>query len=310
MVQYFKTPASLINRALDALGVGFAIGSLDDGTPITETARRNYGPMLRELLRAAQWGFARKNGPLTPLLGSSSGQDWNGNLVNQVGVEQPWMYCYAWPIDGVAARWVPWHYGQGSGSIPPGNITQPGGPGPQAASFEVISPNVRQQPARFLVSSSDQFPSVIGQTDWDALPDLSTTEGVGPVGRRVVLTNVPAARLVYTRLVLSIEEWDQTFEQTMVAYMAQRLALIAVKDPKAAIVLRNAQIAIVKDQLTEARARNADDAGFPQSFDHVPDWIRVRRYGATRWGEGGLNNGPGVLGYGFDTLSFSDGSVF
>ena len=298
----FKDPSEIVNRAMDALGCGIAIGSLDDGTPVTETARRTYGPMLRQLLRAAQWNFARVEGALQ-LLGSATGQDPSGQPISAL-VDPPWQFAYAWPVDGVAAIWVPWHL-----TPLPTNPPQP----PLVTNLNVpTQPYVRRPPARFLVSSSNHFPAVTGQTPWDQLADLSTTEGVGPVGRRVILTNVPCARLVYTRLVLSIEEWDPMFEETMVAFMAQRLALIAVKDRKEAIVMRNAQISIVKDQLCEARTRNANEAGFPQTQDHVPDWIRSRRFGATRWGAGGLGGGGevGVLGYGYDSIGFSDGSVF
>lgn len=297
MAQIQKDPSYVVNRSLDALGCGFALGSLADGTQISETARRSYGPMLRQLLRGSHWNFARKYAPLQ-LLGSATGQDWDGNTVPQF-VEPAWQYAYAWPVDGVAARWLPWRIG--TTSTPP-QVT-----GIQA---QAVMPYVRQTPARFLVSSSEEFPVVVGQQPWNQLPDLASTEGVGPIGRRVVLTNVADAYLVYTRLVLVIEEWDSQFEEAMVAFMAQRLALVAVKDRKEAIALRDTQIRIVKDQLSEARARNADDAGFPQTPDHVPDWIRARRFGGTSWGAEGLLGGPGVTYCGWESVSFSNGSVF
>ena len=297
----FKDPAYVVNRSLDALGTPYVLGSLEDGTTESEPARRAYGPMLRQLLRAAHWNFSRAVDKLE-LLADASGQTLSPmppNTPISMAVEQPWLYAYAWPPDGVAARWLPWR-------MEPLPSSTPLYTNQQSATGLLLNAH----PARFLISSSNQFPVVTGEVGWADLPDLDDIEGVGPIGRRVVLTNVPFAHLVYTRLVLSIEEWDPLFEETMVAYMAQRLALVAIKDRKEAIAVRNAQISIVKDMLMEARARNANDAGFPQTPDHVPDWIRARRYGGSRWGAGGLGIGAGVLGYGWDSLSLSDGSVF
>lgn len=295
-------PEDIINRAIDALGADDQIiGSFSDGTRVSESARRTYGPMLRQLLRGAPWNFARKIAPLE-LLADASGNTLapNTNVSISRDVEPPWIYAYAWPTDGVAARWLPWRLGEIS-------TTQP----PLYTNMANTSMLQNQYPARFLVSSSDQFPAVTGETEWGQFPDLDSIEGVGPIGRRIVLTDVCHAHLVYTRLVLAVQEWDPLFSEAMVAFMAQRLALVARKDdPKAAIALRNGQVAIVKSALMEARARNANDAGFPQSINRQAPWIRARGYGMTGWGACGLSGGPGVLGYGWDSVSFADGSVF
>jgi hypothetical protein len=288
----FYQPADILNRAFDALGLGFALGSLEDGTTESEPARRAYGPCLRQLLRAAAWNFARKSASLQ-LLADATGQTLDPGTGQPISTqaEAPWRFAYAWPNDGVAARWLPWQMSS-NGSVP--LMTNLG------AANGVVAP----RPARFLVSSSDQFPVMTGQVGWDQLPDLG--EGVGPIGRRIVLTDVQNALFVYTRLVLSIEEWDPLFQETFVALLAQRLALSVVKDRKEAILLRDRQIMIVKDNLMEARAHNANEAGFPQSLDHTPDWIRARRGGGARRGAEGV----GVLGYGWEPLGLSDGSVF
>lgn len=297
----FRSPADLVNRSLDALGAGYALGDIEEGSPEAEPARRAYGPTLRQLLRAAHWSFARKSASLQ-LLGDSSGNTLDPGTGQPISmnVELPWLYAYAWPIDGVAMRWVPWQ-------LSPVNAL----PVPPVAGLPSTPNFAGLRPAKFLVSSSDQFPVTVGQVDWDNLPDLEGIEGVGPIGRRVVLSNVQNALGVYTRLVLSIEEWDPLFEETMVAVLAQRLALVAVKDRKEAIALRDKQILIAKDMLMEARARNANDSGFPQTLDHTPDWIRARR-GAGRWGAGfGMaDDGPGMWFCGWSGFSFADGSVF
>lgn len=291
-------PSSIINRAIDQLPGAKIIGSLDDGTTESEAARRIYGATLRQLLRAAHWSFGRKNAPLL-LLGDSSGLTLapNGQPYSNL-VELPWLYAYAWPTDGVRARWLPMQWGA-TVNGPPIPIMPNLGPG---------TPFAAPQPARFLVSSSDQFPVVTGKVDWDNLPDFG--EGAALTSRHIILTNVQNASLVYTRLVLEIEMWDTLFEEAMVATLASRLAIPLIPDKKLAITLRGQQIAIAKDAVGQARMANANEMGFPQSTDHTPDWIRARSGGAgyaNGWGGG---DGPGVLRYGWAPMAWGDGSVF
>ena len=86
------------------------------------------------------------------------------------------------------------------------------------------------------------------------------------------------------------------------------------KDKKAGLAIRAEAIAAAKTMISEARATNANESGFPQTTDHDPDWMRIRNVGAG-WGAGGnlwqgAWNGPGVLGYGWDAVSWPDGSVY
>src|SRR5262249_14663891 len=110
-------PEDVVNQALDLLpGNTVTIGSLDDGKEESELARRWYGQTLRGLLRAAHWDWARKKAPLL-LLGASPNaaqqlvntntQPYEPTNVSPF-VERPWWYAYAWPVDGVRARWLPW----------------------------------------------------------------------------------------------------------------------------------------------------------------------------------------------------------
>lgn len=298
-------PQSIVNRSLDAIGAGTIIGALSDGTDASEAARRVYGATLRQLLRAAHWSFARKQATLL-LLGDASG----GTIDVATGqaitaqVESPWTYCYAWPNDGVKARWLPWS-GQTSGfSDLPVGTTAPY--------------NTPLSPGRFLVSSSDQFPAMVGQVDWDNLPDLG--EGQGPIGRRVILSDIPSASLVYTKLALAIEEWDSLFAEAMVSVLGARLALVVLidqkADPKTQLAQRQVamraqaqQIAIAKDAIMQARLANANDAGFPQSISHEPDWISARRSGYG-WDRFASNTGPGYFWLGWEGMAMADGSVF
>lgn len=298
-----QLPQDIANRSLDSLGVNVIIGAFTDGTKESEAARRAYGPTLRQLLRGASWAFARKMAPLQ-LLGDSTGQtlDPLGKPLPTT-VEPPWVYAYAWPIDGLKARWMPWSMAATTPNTNPPIMT--------GLTSPVTTWPLR--PARFLISSSDQFPTVVGQTDWDNLPDFSSTEGVGSIGRRVVLANVQNAQLVYTKLALVIEEWDELFTEAMVATLASRLAMTVIEDKKLALAERAQQVAIAKEMIREARTVNANDSGFPQSTTHEASWMRYRtgRYATWNWpGWGSTGDGPGYSSMGNDAVSWADGSVY
>jgi hypothetical protein len=316
-----RTVEDVCNRALSAVGAGVTIGSVYDGTAVAEEFRRIYGETLRQLLRASHWAFARKRAPLQ-LLGDSTGQTPNVGTFS----EKPWIYCYAWPVDGVCARWLPWNglppgaFALAGGPPIPGNIQPPNPAVPLMPNLNVpggIAPFFREPPARFLLSSTDQYPSVVGQTDWPSLPDTYGAEGVGPIHRRVVLTNVPQAELVYTFLALEPDIWDDLFRQALVAALGSLIAMVAIKDPKEAMAQRNTQILLAKTAIREARVASDNEAGFRQSTDHEPDWLRVRRLGGFgRWGawggpfDSGGWGGPGMTWCGWGEMGFADGSVF
>ena len=296
-------PADLINQALDAIGSDKLIGSIDDGTIVSEMARRNYGILLRALLRTAHWSFARKRAPLL-LLGDATGQTLAANgSPYPTTVEPPWQFAYAWPVDCVKPIWLP------LSALPPTTGA------PLMTSLTVAAPLAPMPiPARFLVASSDDFPVVIGETDWDSLPDLSADEGVGPVGRRIILTNQQNANLVFTKLALAPEEWDPLFRTAFVAVLGQAFCLKALDDRKVALAERDRQIGIAQRAIADARVASANEAGFPQSTDHTPDWIRARRAwgpGVSGWaGTFGPGMGPGFSFYGWDSMGWSNGSVF
>lgn len=299
-VPYLTPPAEIVNEAMDRLGQPMkVIGDITDGTAVAEAARRNYGRVLRNLLRTAHWAFARKQATLQ-LLGDATGQS---PAYIATFVEQPWSYAYAWPIDGVAGRWMPTQTPlttQGTPSTPSGT--------PLTTAGAAIPP-VPFLPARFLVSSSDQYPVEIGQVDWPQLPDLQRTEGVGPTNRRVILTNQQNALFVYTRLVTVIEEWDDSFRQAMVASMAVTLAPTAIEDPKLRIIERDKQLEQAKMIIGDARVANGNDAGMPQTVDHMPAWITARNGGWGSWGGGA--GYAGTLGYYLPWEPFSlGGSVY
>jgi hypothetical protein len=297
-IPYLQTPATIVNQALDRIGASDKIiGDVTtDGSPIAEAARRNYGQLLRQLLRTAHWDFARRFARLT-LLADSSGQTPNVSTV----VECPWQYAYAWPIDGVLGRWMPFTPSNGQPQQPDGT--------PLTTGQTLLTP-YPQMPGRFLVSSSAEYPVEVGQVPWDQMPDLQRTEGVGPNFRKIILTNCCNAHFVYTRLCPVVEEWDDLFREAMVTLLALALIPVAIADPKLARAYRNDMIAIAKNAIADARVANGNEAGFPQSVDHQPNWITARNGGW--WNGTGYSQGAysGYAYYPWDASMQWCGSVF
>jgi hypothetical protein len=99
----------------------------------------------------------------------------------------------------------------------------------------------------------------------------------------------------------------------LASYFAVPLIAGRTPDPKLmpiAINARNTQIAIAKDAIREARVSSAQEAGWPQSIDSTPDWIRIRRSGPALWNFHGIGAGPGITSMGWESFAFVDGSVF
>lgn len=305
-------PSDVVNQSLDAIGhPELMLGDITDGTLAGKTARRIYGQTLRQLLRTAHWAMARKKAKMEVLADRTQQTLSPQGVPISSAVELPWRFAYAWPTDCLQPRWLPWTGTLQGGGAPAGNIALPNTPLMTGLNETGAGPWLHERPARFLSSTSDQFPPVVGLSDWDRLPDLDDIEGVGLTSRRIILTDVPDAHLVYTMLVTEIELWDALFRQAMVAVLGERLAYPLIPDKKEAIAARNAQMAIAKDAIREARVASANESGFPQSTDQVPDWIRARR---ARAGYGGgwdaSGAGGGYLFCGYSAMAFGDGSVF
>ena len=297
-------PQDIANRALDAAGVAFTIGDLEEGTRPAQVLLRSYGECLRQLLRGANWNFARKTAPMT-LLGDATGQ--TANVGNQVTV--PWLYSYALPTDAMKVRFIPWNGPGLLPTVPASNIQAPQTP---LYTGENPSPQTGQRliPARFTVATDFNYPPPPGQISWEV-------SGVSPQGRTVVLTNVKQALCVYTALMLYPSVWDPLFREAMVAYLAAQCCLALHTDKKLALAVRPSLIQNVKDKLTEARRVDGDEMW--SSTDHIPDWMQARRSGGWGGGYGGFGGSGawgagfgalGVLGYGWDAVGFCDGSAY
>ena len=297
-IPYLSPPSRIVNQAIDMLGeTGKIIGDITDGTPVAETARRNYGQALRQLLRTAHWDWARKRAPLV-LLGDATGQ--SAAPVSST-VEWPWTYAYAWPTDAVQGRWLPYS---------PTNAqptTSTGIPQTTGASVGVAYPQV---PGRFLVTSSSDYPVELGSPAWNQMPDLQRTEGLGPITRKIILADCSNAWFVYTRLGTVIEEWDDLFRQALVTMMALILAPVAIDDPKMRLAQRDHLIPILKNAVADARVANGNESGYPQSVDHQPAWITARNGGWWNGLGGGANGYSGYTFYPYDTSMQWAGSVY
>ena len=87
----------LCNAALSECGARGTITSLSDTSPMAVQCSIHYNRLRQKLLRAAQWGFARQQEPLT-LLGQY-----------QLNTSPyPWPFMYAYPADCLHIRYLLW----------------------------------------------------------------------------------------------------------------------------------------------------------------------------------------------------------
>jgi hypothetical protein len=299
-----QTPTDIANQALDAIGLEFTLGDIEDGTRPAQVCLRAYWQCLRQLLRAAHWNFARASAPLT-LLADATGQTPNVGTIVPFG---PFVYEYAYPIDCMKMRFIPWNQnpvgtGSPSGNIVPPNQAAPLMPGLGQPPFQ----SARIFPARWVEATDSNYPPQPGAITWE-------TQGVSPAGRTVILTNVQFATAVYTKLMLYPSVWDVNFRAALVAYLASEICMALHKDKKLALAMRAPQIEIAKQKIAQARITDGNEA--VTNTDHIPDWIKSRNTGGGWAGWGGYGNsgwfagGAGLLFGGWDGASFSDGSCY
>jgi hypothetical protein len=295
------TPTDIAQQAIDASGTDYLLGDLEDGSGPAQVILRAYQNCLMQLLRGANWNFSRKTAPLE-LLADATG---NTPLVGTI-VPVPWTYEYAWPTDCVKFRFIPWNQATQNPGIPPGNITPPDPGSPIVTGLG--NPQIgagRIRPARFVIATDNNYPPPGGSTTWESI-------GVAPGTRTVILTNVKFAYGVYTSLILYPSLWDPLFRAALVAYLASEIALPLATDKKLGLAMRQQNIAIAKAKIEQARIRDGDEGFY--SSDLRVDWMDARRTG----GYGGWGNynwdggGPAVPfgGWGYDSISFGDGSCY
>lgn len=294
-------PTDLANLALDKIGFKTVLGDIEDGTIAAQVCLRSYRECLSQLLRGAHWQFARKQAPLT-LLGDASGQTPNvGTLV-----VRPWRYEYSYPVDCCRLIYVPFRHPPAMGR----NYALPAVPiNPALAAGNQNQHGGRPRPSRFLVARDHNYPPTLGQISWEV-------QGLSPQGRTVILSDVQQAEAVYTSMVLYSSEWDALFRSAFVAYLASEVAVpLAADTPQAkqmAMKEREAQIAIVKAKLMEARIVDGNESW--SSTDHQADWMQFRRTGGGffgRYGGGQFGEGDEGGNYnGWSNVYFANGSSY
>lgn len=296
-------PADIANQALDAAGVDFTIGEMNEGTKAAQVILRAYGQCLRQLLRAVHWDFARTMQPMV-MLADATGQTAGVGTV----VPAPWVYEYAYPINCMKARFLPRNYLTPQGA-PPGNISNPSTPIMTGVSGQPpYGYGMRLIPAPFLVTMDTNYPI-------DANSNWLDVQGESPTGRVVILSNVNQAQLVYTAFMPYPSVWDAQFRAALVAYLAAEIAMPLAKDKKFGLTMRDRNFLIAKDKVNAARVTNGNESAFPQTIDHMPDWMNARVRGAGGWGPNWNIGGPwGACGWGWDGIGFIgygfDQSVF
>jgi hypothetical protein len=208
-------------------------------------------------------------------------------------------YEYRYPGDCAKARFIPWNYAAQNPGAPPGNIIPPNNNLPLTSGQTQGYMGQPLRPAKFVIATDQNYPSPQG-TDFDDV------QGVSPQGSTVILTNVQNAQLVYTRIMLYPNNWDVQFRAALVAFLASEIAMPLAKDKSMGRQLRDEQIAIAKDKITQARITDGNESTV--SADIRVDWLQRRRagygYGHDGWGA----TSQGILWGGWDSISFADGS--
>jgi hypothetical protein len=290
-------PSDVASQVIDAIGLNFVLGDISDGDRESQVLLRAYLQCLQQLLRSANWAFARRSTPLV-MLADATGQTPNVGTV----VLDGYLYEYAYPTDCMKLRYIPWQYQNQSVPIPPGNTQLPNQP--LYSNMGVPALNNRIRPARWVLSQDSNYAPPPGQLTWE-------TQGMSPTGRTVILTNVNCAHAVYTGLILYPSQWDSLFREALVAYMASQVALALTTDKKLGLAIRNEQIQIAKMKIEQARLVDGDEGVY--SSDINVDWMQKRRagYGGyyDGYGYGGIDQGYGGFG-GWDSCSFADGSAY
>lgn len=288
-------PTDVAQQALDAAGVEYTLGNIEDGTRQSQVVLRAYERCRKQLLRAANWDFARRQAPLQ-LLADSTG---NNPTVGRT-VPLPWTYEYGYPTDCVRARFVPWNQSVQNPGVPTGNITPPDPTAPLMTNLS--QPPVNGQrivPARFVVTND---PNNLGiNPGYD-------TPGMSPAGRTVICTNVQYAQLIYTCDQVYPSIWDELFRAALVSYLASEVGLPLSKDKKFGLSLRNENIKIAKAKITEARIADGNEGWY--SSDIRVDWIDARAAsGGNAWNNG-QGGGPGYLSSPYGSCGFADSSAY
>jgi hypothetical protein len=295
-------PSDVAQEAIDESGTDYLLGDIEDGSGPAQIILRKYQQCLMQLLRGANWNFARTTTQLT-LLADATGNTPNVGTI----VPVPWIYEYQLPSDCMRLRFIPWNMPWQNPGIPPGNITPPNPSSPIVTGLgnpQLTGQRIR--PARFVVANDSNYPPPAGSVSWEI-------QGVSPSSRTVILTNVANAFAVYTALILYPSLWDSLFRAALVSYLASEIALPLAKDKKFGLTMRAQNIQIFKAKLEQARIRDGDE--MTASSNLVVDWMQARwTGGAGGWGNTWSDGGGGANPWGgfgsWGECPLSDGTAY
>jgi hypothetical protein len=290
-----NTPSAIAAQVLDAIGSEYDLGDISEGSREAQVILRAYGQCLRQLLRGANWDFARASAPLL-LLADATGQTPNVGTV----VPSGYIYEYAYPIDCMKIRFIQRSPQFPASAYPTGNISIPPNI-PTVSNLGVPCVGSRPRPARFVLATDSNYPASPGSLTWD-------TQGVVPNSRTVILTDVQCAHATYTALILYPSQWDSLFRAALVAYIASEVALPLTANKPFGLQIRNQQIAIAKQKIEMARLVDGNEA--TTTTDIQVDWMQARQTGGFVYGRGYGGAAWGAGGAGWDSVGFCDGSAY
>jgi hypothetical protein len=180
------SPIDVCNRALSTIGARAAITSFNQPNPASVNCGLWYDKLRRQLLRAAPWGFARRQVSLTQ----------TGDLLPDMTSPYPWRFKYAYPSDCLKLRYIL------PPMLPVNNTVAPSVGLPIAGPWGMNPP--RRSP--FIVIN-----------DYDPV--------LNPAGSKALVCNIFQAIAVYNGDITDPDQWDDLFEGALTAALAYHLCM-------------------------------------------------------------------------------------
>lgn len=248
----------IYNRALAEVGTRTTVASQTEPSAEARQCNIAYPGVRDQLLRAANWNFARKTATLA-LLKAAPGTPENPNIPanpvwSNVYPPPPWLYEYAYPSDCIRMVKIIPQWQSNTGIVPP------------------------------------VFPQSTSTPIWWATPGvkfaIQSDENDQNQPYTMCVTNAQQAIACYTREITQTEIYDPSFTEALVAALAGRLAISLTGN----LQLAKMKYQIANDAIMEARRTDGDE-GLTVD-DRTPDWISGRGYIWNNWGLDGAYIAP------------------
>lgn len=238
----------IANRALSEIGTRSSISTFDDGSVEGYQAGLWYDDIRKRLLRAAPWGFARRQFTLAQV----------GNFTNLTS-PYPFLFSYLYPADAIKFRYV----------LPPPI------PPPAATNTPVVGIPI---PWPFAGPSRSCRYLIMNQ----AVPPVGVVPpGVPTQWEKILVTNVFGAVGVYTGDVQDVALFDSLFEGALVSALAAKLVIPLSGN----IGMKKDFEALADAAITQARVADGNES--ITTADPVTDWVVARGTGGYGNGPGG-----------------------